>query len=94
MLLITKSVPSHCSKSPEVVGAVTTSKLPTAVLNAILLDEPPAGKLNEPVNADAEIGIFAVHAFGVESYVNVALAPITSIPAPFACAAFVEPLAN
>ena len=63
MLLITKSVPFHCNTSPFVVGAVTTSKLPVAVLNAILLEEPPAGKLNEPVNADAEIGIFAEVSF-------------------------------
>jgi len=43
------------------------SKLPFVVLNANLFEEPKPGTLTDAVTADAEIGIFAVHAFGVES---------------------------
>jgi len=54
VLLITKSVPSHCSKSPAILAVGTKSKLPFVFLNAIRLELPAVEtKFIEDVTAGA-----------------------------------------
>ena len=95
MLLITKSVPSHCSKSPAILAVGTKSKLPFVFLNAIRLEFPAVEpKLIEDVTAGAINATEEVNDVVECWYTKFTSAPATSNPAPSAVADEVEPLAN